>query len=480
MALRLRRGTDAERLAITPAEGELVYTTDTKKVYIGDGSTLGGNIIDTTIIGLNDLSDVSTAGVADNQILKYNSDNSRFEPVNISQVNEGATSLDELDDVDLTSNPVGAGAVLVNDGTNYVPTAKTSLLSLEDLTGVFGVSNPNFGDVLTYDGFNFTAQSPSDTFLEQQNYKINIVADDSTIMVNTDDGTFEGDLTGDVVGDLIGDVTGDVTGDVVGNLIGNAIGNHSGTFDGDVTGSVFGDDSTMIINGVTSKVSAIEVESSGRIRSEGIQLSGGAFPNLIQTHDDTVTSMVLSTANTSGVVQSLRNVQVGGANVTSNPDATLTTYTSTTQGAAVMVYHSVEGDGGAAYTFLRSRGTKAAPTLVQSGDNLGAYTATGWNGGGFKSAGGLRIISAGTVEANRVPANIELFTTDAAGAPEVGLSVHADTLTTEFSGAAQLASYADDAARDAAITSPVAGMMVFNATGTKFQGYTGAAWVDLN
>lgn len=135
MALRLRRGTDAERLAITPAEGELVYTTDTKKVYIGDGSTVGGNIIDTdtTVSELNDLSDVSTAGVADNQILKYNSDNSRFEPVNISQVNQGATNLDELNDVDLTSNPVGVGAVLVNDGTNYVPTAKTSLLSLEDL-----------------------------------------------------------------------------------------------------------------------------------------------------------------------------------------------------------------------------------------------------------------------------------------------------------------------------------------------------------
>ena len=30
MALRLRRGTDSERLLITPAEGELIYATDTK------------------------------------------------------------------------------------------------------------------------------------------------------------------------------------------------------------------------------------------------------------------------------------------------------------------------------------------------------------------------------------------------------------------------------------------------------------------
>ena len=50
MALRLRRGTDAERLAITPVAGELVYTTDTKRVYVGDGSTVGGLPIDANAI----------------------------------------------------------------------------------------------------------------------------------------------------------------------------------------------------------------------------------------------------------------------------------------------------------------------------------------------------------------------------------------------------------------------------------------------
>lgn len=44
----------------------------------------------------------------------------------------------------------------------------------------------------------------------------------------------------------------------------------------------------------------------------------------------------------------------------------------------------------------------------------------------------------------------------------------------------QLPVYANDAARNAAIPSPAAGMLIFNSTGTKFQGYTGAAWVDLN
>lgn len=55
MALRLRRGTNAERLTITPALGELIYATDTQLVYVGDGNTVGGIIVGTggTLAGVN-------------------------------------------------------------------------------------------------------------------------------------------------------------------------------------------------------------------------------------------------------------------------------------------------------------------------------------------------------------------------------------------------------------------------------------------
>lgn len=45
MSLRIRRGLEADRLSITPDEGEYLYTTDTKKIYIGDGTTPGGNLV---------------------------------------------------------------------------------------------------------------------------------------------------------------------------------------------------------------------------------------------------------------------------------------------------------------------------------------------------------------------------------------------------------------------------------------------------
>jgi hypothetical protein len=42
MALRIRRGTELERLTVVFAEGEIVYATDTKRLYVGDGVTAGG------------------------------------------------------------------------------------------------------------------------------------------------------------------------------------------------------------------------------------------------------------------------------------------------------------------------------------------------------------------------------------------------------------------------------------------------------
>lgn len=45
MALKLRRGTDAQRQSITPEEGELIYTTDNKEVFVGDGITTGGVLV---------------------------------------------------------------------------------------------------------------------------------------------------------------------------------------------------------------------------------------------------------------------------------------------------------------------------------------------------------------------------------------------------------------------------------------------------
>lgn len=45
LKLLVRRGDDLDRQNVTLSEGELGYTTDGKRLFIGDGSTLGGNVV---------------------------------------------------------------------------------------------------------------------------------------------------------------------------------------------------------------------------------------------------------------------------------------------------------------------------------------------------------------------------------------------------------------------------------------------------
>ena len=51
MSLRIRRGTNAQRQTVLFDQGELVYTTDTQKLYVGDGVTTGGNNIGANLAG---------------------------------------------------------------------------------------------------------------------------------------------------------------------------------------------------------------------------------------------------------------------------------------------------------------------------------------------------------------------------------------------------------------------------------------------
>lgn len=43
--IRIRRGPDVDRNNITPETGEIIYTTDSKRMFVGDGSEYGGYVI---------------------------------------------------------------------------------------------------------------------------------------------------------------------------------------------------------------------------------------------------------------------------------------------------------------------------------------------------------------------------------------------------------------------------------------------------
>ncbi len=47
--LKIRRGTDTERKLVTLDQGELGFTTDTRRIFVGDGLTPGGTVVGTKI-----------------------------------------------------------------------------------------------------------------------------------------------------------------------------------------------------------------------------------------------------------------------------------------------------------------------------------------------------------------------------------------------------------------------------------------------
>jgi hypothetical protein len=417
MALRLRRGTDAERLLITPVSGELIYTTDTKLLYIGDGTTAGGTLV-TGGAGsgsstLDALTDTDLTGATNNDVLKFNAGTNKWEP-SIA----GGSTLDALTDTDLTG-AAGGEVLSFNNVTSKwesVAVPGLSALSLDDLTDVFLTSNPaEAGDILQFNGNHFVAVATVDLFNEQQNYKINIVGDDSTIMINTDNNNIVGNEITANFG-FVGDLTGTVEGAVI----------------GDLKGSVFGDDSTLIVDAINNTVTAEVVNTS-----------------VINSRSSSETIILNS--------QNRTPVQI----------------TTVTNGSP----------GGFPYTeFLSVKGTIDTPLSVAANDIIGGWKISAWdNAAGFGKAT--------TIMASRLMSDAVITDTSPNSLTSL-LVAGGGTSTSSFDfygngefkapGAITPGVYADDAARDAAIPTPTAGMMVFNTTGTKFQGYTGSAWVDLN
>ena len=173
MALRLRRGTDAQRLTLdgvalpVPAEGELIYTTDTKKLYVGDGATTGGIAVDVanSTLSVDDLTDVDITTVAptDGQSLVWNDSDSEFQPGDANISNQ---SINALQDVDTISNTPTVGQVLKYDGAGWVNGTDVSGGLIDGATypiNITGdVSGSVFGDdsSLIVDGTDGTITTP--------------------------------------------------------------------------------------------------------------------------------------------------------------------------------------------------------------------------------------------------------------------------------------------------------------------------------
>lgn len=173
MALQIRRGSDVDRQGIIPKAGEPIFTTDTKKLYIGDGSTAGGIIVDTTT-GISNVVEDTSPQLGGNLDLNNNTINGTGN-INITgQISASA--------VDLKGSIFGDDSTLLVDGVN-------SLIPASVISGTLS---------------------------------------------NNLNGTVTGNVTGNVTGDLTGNVTGNTTGDLTGNVFGTVFGQVQGDVSGSI------------------------------------------------------------------------------------------------------------------------------------------------------------------------------------------------------------------------------------------------------
>lgn len=288
MALRLRRGTDAERQIITPLQGELVYATDTKKLYVGDGSTAGGVLVGPT---------------AADQFTELVGDTTPQLGGDLDLNNNNITGIGNIN-IDGTINATG-NIGLGDDASDIINVNGVINSSLKPaIDGGYDLGTGlRRWNTLHAEGAEITGQLSADSIAVT-----NIIGSDSTVIYNNLSnvltvGTVNAtDITGALTGNVTGNVTGNITSlgvsnlgtatigtvtitggsidgvaigqdnliprqDIsanriesftgfVGNIEGDLLGNVRGQVTGDLTGSVFSDDSSVIIDGINQNVTA--------------------------------------------------------------------------------------------------------------------------------------------------------------------------------------------------------------------------------
>lgn len=510
MPLQIRRGTNSQRLAMTEplASGELLYTTDTGSLYIGNGTTLGGvPLSNLTPSDIKDLSaSVFTGGVHSGITYNYNTVTKTIDSIVEPDLSNYAGTIRAdgfqgnllAEDSTLIFNSID-GSINLN-GTvqgDIVPDANeaydigSSSFKFKDLY-LSGTSIYLGSAVITASGsaVNLPAGSTVDGtpigsgggvgsgVVEGSNYNINIIGDDSTIVVNA--ATKSINAAGGIQGNLAGNVLGNIKGNVIANddttmvnpllktvtatggFDGNLTGNVTGNVTGDLKGSVFNDDSSLIVDATSARLIGTFVTNTGTLSIKDSRFinSGGtiADPSFVAGTDD-------------GYIKlhpSVGSLEMRG-----------------------LVNPMSPGDNNALQNYV-SRGTFLSPSAVSVGDSLYQQINLAYDGSGFVYSNSVATVvdPRYTVSTGVVPGLFTVAFPDR-NAPNdtVFFADSKGVFTTPV--AFQTTPLANPAARDAALPTGIvaAGMVVFltDSTGAggpaKLQvntdGTTGG-WVDLH
>jgi len=249
-----------------------------------------------------------------------------------------------------------------------------------------------------------------------------------------------------IVGPVFSNVTGNVVGNVTGNVVGNVTGNSEGYHTGDVNGSIFADDSTLLVDGINSS-----------LHTSSLTIEGNTFTSL--------SNDIIFGSTTDRM--SIRIWQ---------DDINL----------PFLVAGGVIDSGDSPWFSTEiSRGTNLLPVIVQQNDLLSGTLFKGFDGSTFVRAATIaaQVDDVVVADSSMVPGKL-LFVVQSSLAGAVAN----DSLFLTFNSKGTLSAPVIQTGLYATTDLPAApafGMIVYNTTTNKFQGYqntsgTTPEWVDLS
>ena len=180
MALQIRRGLESGRAAVTPAPGELLFTTDQSKLYIGDGATAGGTLITGSGIG-NLVEDITPQLGGDLDINGYKIVSSGNGNIELDPAGTGTIILHGNLTIDTN------GSITKTGNLNFSPIGLTTIGSNTSLVdGNLALTRNSYSST-TGQGFTFSQHHETADAVNFTFYRTRGVGSAPTTVVNGDD-----------------------------------------------------------------------------------------------------------------------------------------------------------------------------------------------------------------------------------------------------------------------------------------------------
>lgn len=386
MALRLRRGTDADRQTIVPLQGEPVWNTTNNKLYIGDGSTTGGVLVGPLDATAYDLINDTTPQLG-------------------GELDLNGNDITGTGNINITGTITATGNITLGDDAS---------------------DNINVGGLISS---NMTpAQDQTYDLGSEARYWRRLFVEGATVDGNASVGSLE--VTTNITGpDSAIIYDGDTDTLVASNIRGN------------FKGSLFADDSTPLVDGLSNTFST----------------GGGTW------YDATLLSNTIPPAGSNYPV-TLYSVNIGEL------DKPAALVVNSGEGTSILGRGTLSPGTQPTIILQTSNGTLTSPTDVAPGDDLGSLLFEAYSNNSYNLAGGLRTevenVSGSTV-------NMKLKMSVIGGSGPIDA-----TLDSEGTFSTPLAFKATPSS--SAPASPENGMIFYNESTHKFQGYANGIWVDLH